>query len=180
MTGRRLQNLIDDVQATPSQQWSLRAGAFVAAILASLATEIAAGTFLAVVFVAVMVVALVSFLRPDSHAGIGVFFFVGWRWLASVDDVRTPWSIAVAVALLAFHVCTALAAITPPGGIVQSSTVLRWTWRSVLVAAATIGGWLVMIVLHARSAAGNALLTIVAVTLLVAGGLVLRGRTVMR
>jgi hypothetical protein len=180
MTIRRLQHMIDDVQATPTQQWSLRAGAFAAAVVAYLATEIAVGSFLTVGLVVVMLAGFASLLRTDSHVGLAVFFVVCWRWLASVDDVRTPWSMVVAIALLAFHVCTALTAITPPGGRVPTLTARRWASRSVLVATATIGAWLVMIVLHARSAPGNALLTIVAIALLVVGGLVLRARTVVR
>jgi hypothetical protein len=162
------QRLIDTVWVVSWQRWVFGAVSVAAAGCASIAGGLAAGSQNGVVIALVLALAAGAAASPDSHTALAVEVVVVWQWLASTDDPTSPWVIAVAVALLVFHVVVALMATTPITTIVDSSILQRWAVRSLAIVVAVVAVWALVVVADEREASGSVLLTIVAFVTLAA------------
>lgn len=84
-------------------------------------------------------------IRPDSLAGLSTVLFLGWYWFAHVSthtgDPVSPWTLAAALSLLAFHTATAARATAPDRADLDQAFWRRWTRRVAIIAAATAGVW---------------------------------------
>ena len=177
MRPRTAQDWVDLFIEAGGQQWLLRLVAVAAPIGAVLAASVAGGSWWAAGTFLVAVLAVASAVRPDTHLAVGVVVVVVWRWLASVDDVATPWLPVAAVCLLVFHTTIALTATIPLGAVVPGSVLRRWSARTTVAAGATVAVWAMVALLDGRDAPGNALLTGAALVLVALSAVAIRARS---
>jgi hypothetical protein len=111
-------------------------------------TRFAADHTLAVVNIAVIALALLCVVFPDSHIGLLVVLLVATGWLETVPDPATPWSIGVAVSLTVFHASAAAATVAPPAARWTRAMCRRWSRRSAAVMVVSAGTWVVVAALH--------------------------------
>lgn len=166
MNDTALQARLDQLRATGAQRWLLAAVAIVAATLAAAAGEFTADGHSARMVVVVIVGAAVAAAIPDSHAGFVVIAIVTLRWALAVDDVTTPWALAVAIGLLMFHTVIALMAVTPPTANIDRRLLQRWLRRTGWIALATTVVWTLATTLQRQQLAGTAPLTFAALAAL--------------
>ena len=122
---------------------------------------------------AVVVLALITAIRPDSQAGLTTVVLVGWYWLTQVSahdgDPASPWALGAALSLLAFHAATAARATAPGRADLDAAFWRRWLSRTAIIAAGTCGVWGLTVAM-ASPHPGRAGLTVAAFAFL-AGGL---------
>lgn len=155
-----LQDLIDGVRITSWQRWLFIALAIASAVGASTMTAHVAGQVTGVLLALVFALAAVACARADTHTGLVTGAIVVWQWLATVDDVSSPWAVGVAVCLLVFHTLLALMAVTPITAVVAPPVVRCWVRRLLVVAGAALAVWVCVLVLDGRQTPGNVLLTL--------------------
>jgi hypothetical protein len=154
-----LQLLIERLATVSLQRWAFVVSSLVAVVGASTCTASASGQQSGVVLALIVGFGVLAVIRPDSHTALAVETIVVWQWLATVDDLTTPWAIPMALSLLVFHTLIALMAVTPISAVVDRVVVARWLWRCGAVATATVAMWLVVVLVDGRNADGNAALT---------------------
>lgn len=113
--------------------------------------------------------AALTLLSPDSARGL---LFLGWYavwWLLSDPDEATPWALVAALSVLVFHSAVAFTASGPVGQLADRGTVVRWLGDVAIVAAVTIGVWVLVVSLHESTRTPEAL---VGLSLLLVVGLV--------
>jgi hypothetical protein len=164
----QLQQMIDRLWLVSWQRWTLMAVAVLAAATASTICAIEAGHQTGIVVVLVIALAAGASASPDSHTALAAEAIVVWQWLASTDDVIDATVIPLALSLFVFHSVIALMAVTPISAVIDRSILQRWAARSGFVVLATIGMWILAVVMHERRAPGNAALTFVAFVTLAA------------
>jgi hypothetical protein len=157
----QLQIWIDRLWLVSGQRWLLVALSLVCVAGASTITALAAGSPPGVAPALLAALAVVAVIRPDSHSALVVEVAVVWQWLATTDDLTTPWVVPFAVLLFVFHCTIALMAVTPIAAHVQGVLLLRWLRRTAWVTAATIGVWTIVVLADQRRARGSAALTVV-------------------
>jgi hypothetical protein len=121
-------------------------------------TALAAHRTVPVLDVAIVGLALVCAVLPDSHSGSLVVVLVGVDWLATVDDRVTPWLLAAAIVLAIFHASMAAASVAPPAAKWTPAMSTRWLRRTAVVGAATCATWAVVTVIGDHRLRGNSLL----------------------
>ncbi len=140
------------------------------ALVALGCTMAAADDTLPIVKFVIVVLALVCVVVPDGPIGLLVVVLIGIEWLATVDDVTTPWSIAAAASLTVFHVSLAAASVVPPSATWTRSMCRRWGFRCLIVMALGCFTWAVVAALQDRNAASSEVLLAASVlTLAIAG-----------
>ena len=154
-----LQDLLDRVRVTSWQRWLFIAVAVVSVVGASTLTAAVAGHLTGIVLALVVGLAAVACARADTHTGLVAGAIVVWQWLATVDDVSSPWTVAVAACLLVFHTLLALMAVTPITAVVSPPILRTWGRRLLIVLTATLAVWMCVLVLDQRQSPGNVLLT---------------------
>jgi hypothetical protein len=137
----RLQGWIDRLWLVSGQRWLF--------IAVSLGCVAGAST----------VTALASGRQTGVVVALMVAFAMVWQWLATTDDATSPWTIPFAVLLLVFHTLIALMAVTPVNVRVPVSLLGRWARRVCLVAVATVGVWVIVVITDQRRAPGSVALT---------------------
>jgi hypothetical protein len=155
----RLQLWIDRLWLVSGQRWLFIALSLGCVAGASTVTALASGRQTGVVVALMVAFAIVAVVRPDSHAALGVVVAMVWQWLATTDDATSPWTIPFAVLLLVFHTLIALMAVTPVNVRVPVSLLGRWARRVCLVAVATVGVWVIVVIVDQRRAPGSVALT---------------------
>lgn len=179
MNRASLQNWLDELLETSRQQWLVRIVAVATPVGAVLAASAANGRgWWSFALFSVIVLAMASAIRPDTHTALVVIAVVGWHWLATVDGVDTPWLPVAGVCLLVFHAVIALSANVPVGGDIAPATLGLWLRRITVVGAATIGMWGLVVLFDRRAAPGNGLLTGVALAVVACGAVMVRARSV--
>ena len=98
---------------TPTWWWLLgrtrgaglaaRLSIVVAAVATVGAIRIASTDAAVALDVAVLALSLVAAAVPDSHVGLALVAMIGVDWWVQVDDVASPWSIAVASSVAVLH-----------------------------------------------------------------------------
>lgn len=156
---------------------TLRAVVVAAPLLAVAFTRVAAGSGRPVVAIAVAALALVCARRPDNHVGLAVVLVVGGNWVATVDDVATPWAVAVAAALAAFHAAVAAAGVTAPLAPWTPAMIRRWARRAGILMATGAATWAVVALLDGRAGGGRAVVSVTVLAALAAAALWARGGT---
>ena len=156
-----------------AQRWSFAFAAVVAATAAPIVTSSAAGSGQSPFVLALVVgLAVTSIAQPDSHVAVAIPVVVVWHWIASTGASTTGWALVVALCLLVFHTIVALLATMPALATIDRRSGSRWLRRSVAVGLATVGVWLLVLLVDQRQLAGSALVTatgfIVALSLMVA------------
>jgi len=178
MNETRLQEWIDELHETSSQQWGLRLVALMTSLgaMASVAAEL--GRSWPFGLLVVVVLAVASAIRPDNHTAAALICVIAWHWLATVDRIDTVWLPATTCCLLVYHSVIALTASFPVGGVVPVSTLLIWLRRTGLGACMTLFMWGLVVLLERREAAGSGVLTALALALAAAGAVLVRARSV--
>ncbi len=143
----------------------------VGAILALASTRAASSETTLAIELLVVVMALITALRPDHHLGLLVILLVGFHWLATVDAATTPWSITTAASLALVHSATAAASIAPPATPWTPAMTRRWTRRFVTVTAPSTLTWLIVIAVDRADPASSPALLTAALLVLAAAGL---------
>lgn len=177
MTVSQLQLWIDRLWLVSGQRWLFIAVSLCCVAGASSITTLVTGSQPSLAIALMIGLAVVAVITPDSHVALVVEVAVVWQWLAATDDATTPWVIPFAVLLFVFHAVIALMAVTPIAARVDGALLLRWLRRSGLVVAATVGVWVIVLVMDQRQAPGNAALTVVGFVTLTVLILVMRGRS---
>ena len=119
-------------------------------------------------------VSIASAFRPDSHTAVAVITILAWHWLAVVERIDTAWMPVAACSLLAYHSVIALTATFPVGGVVPTATLLQWLRRTALGCGGTVAMWALVVLLDRRDAAGNGLLTALALAIVAGSAVALR------
>ena len=119
------------------------------------------------------IVALVGFsaLFPDWHSGLLVVALVGVGWALAVDDPATPWAMAAAAAVAAFHSTLALATIAPIGARLDRATYRRWARRTAAVIALVPPTWLAVVVAERLEFGASQLLVGLALVVVAVGAM---------
>jgi hypothetical protein len=131
-----------------------------AAISASIVAGVSGGGLPPAVLAIVGVLAVLSAAQPHTHTALVVIAVVVWQWLVAVDDPTGPAVVVVAVALLGFHSTVALMANAPSTVRLDADILWRWLRRVVLVAAATVATWALVLLMDQRSAPGSIVATL--------------------
>lgn len=142
------------------QRWLLGTTATAAAVGSSIVTGVAGGGLPPAVLVIVGVLAVLSAVRPDTHTALVLVAVVVWQWLVVVDDPTGPAVVAVALALLVFHSMVALMANAPTTARLDPDILRCWLRRVVLVAAATVATWGLVLLMDQRTASGSVAVTL--------------------
>jgi hypothetical protein len=178
MNPSTLQGWIDELHGTSRQQWLLRLTTVLAPLGALLSVTAEVGTLWPFGLVVVTVLACASAVRPDSHTALPAIAVVATHWLVMVDRIDTPWLPVASVCLLAYHALNALAATFPTGGEVPMATLAQWLRRTMFGASATVGMWIIVVLLDRRETAGNGLLTALALAVVASAAIMIRSRSV--
>ncbi len=95
--------------------------------------------------VAVVALAVLTAIRPDSQAGLATVLLLGWYWLTRVSghpgDPASPWVLGAGLSLLAFHAAIAARATAPGRADLDAAFWRRWLNRTAVIAAGTCGVW---------------------------------------
>ena len=174
----RMVDWFDRLRVISPQRWVLIGVAMTAAVAAPLVTGVVDGNVNGVMVAIVFAAAVGATARPDFHTALAVEAIVVWQWLATVDDPLTPWAMAMAGCVFAFHTTVALMSVAPMTSVIDALVVRRWVKRSVPVVVATLAAWLLVMTLDGRQAPGSAVLTAAAFVTL--AGLALAARTVQK
>lgn len=142
------------------QRWLLGAIAVGAAIGASIVAGVTGGGLPPIVLLIVSVFAVLSAAQPHTHTALVVIALVVWQWLVVVDDPTGPAVVAVALGLLTFHSTVALMGNVPSTARLDTDILRRWLRRVVLVAAATVATWALVLLMDQRSAPGSVVATL--------------------
>ncbi len=142
------------------QRWLLASAAVATAVGASVVTGITGGGLPPLVLLIVTALAAVSAVRPDTHASSVVVGVIVWQWLVVADDPTGPAVVVVTLGLFMFHTLIALLAPAPVTATFGSAVSTRWLLRFAAVAAATVAMWMLVVLMDARRADGNAALTV--------------------
>ena len=177
MNAERLQAWLDELLNTSAQQWTLRAVVVLAPLGALAAVTAELGRWWPFGAVLVAALAIAAAFRPDSHTALLVIAIVGWHVLATVDRVDSPWIPVVTCCVLVHHSVVALTATFPVGGVVPTPTLASWAVRTGIVGLASVAMWALVVVMERRDAAGNGLLTTLAVVIVGASALLIRSRS---
>lgn len=118
--------------------------------------------------VALVLLGLGSAVGPRAELPAVTTLFALWAWWAGVDDTRTWWVVPAALCLLLLHTGAALCASYPNAARLPRATTVRWARRALVVGGATVTAWLVGRGFAALDAAGDALLTVLAMALVAA------------
>lgn len=104
-------------------------------------TALAAGRTMPALVVVIVGLTLACVLVPDSHLGLLVVVIIAVHWLATVDDVTTPWSLALAATLTVFHAALATTGAAPPSARWTMAMMKRWSLRVGAVWLAAAATW---------------------------------------
>jgi hypothetical protein len=129
---------------------------------------------LTVALLAIGFLALVSAMQPDGYLPLVTIVAVVGYWIVVVPDRASAWSIAPAALLYLFHTVTALMAMTPTSATLSRATLWRYTGRSGLIALMLVATWAVVELFTRRHAPGNAVLTGLAVVVIIAAAVAVR------
>ena len=177
MNSTALQRWLDEMLETSSQQWLLRALAVATSVGAVLSAAAANERWWPAGLVVVSGLAIASAIRPDSYTALAVVVVIVWHWLATVEGPGGPWLLIASLCLLVYHAVIALSASLPTGGELSDATVVQWLRRTALGGGMTTVAWFFVVLLDRRDAAGNGLLTAVALAVLAAGAMLIRSRS---
>jgi hypothetical protein len=141
------------------QRW-LRAVVLVTPTLAVLCGVAAGAPAAGAALVGAALLGLASAARPDSHWPAAALTGVGLYWLGWGPAVLSWWSLAAALLVLGCHASASLAALGPPGMLVDAVTWRTWGRRGSVVAAATACVWGLAWVLGRVAGTGHLVLTV--------------------
>ncbi len=177
MNDTRLQGWIDELHGAGAQQWFLRGFVVLAPLGAMSSAALEVGRWWPFGLLVVSALAIASAFRPDSQTALAVIAIIVWHWLAVVEPVDTLWLPVAACCLLAYHSLVALTATFPVGGVVPTATLSQWLRRTAVGCAATLAMWVLVVLMDRRGAAGNALLTALALVVVAVAALLVRARS---
>jgi hypothetical protein len=170
-----------NASALPTTRWPLsratgpalllRGVVLTSPLLAIACTWLAADRTILALDLAVVGLAVICAVVPDTHAGSLVVLLVGIEWWATVDDRVTPWSLAAAGALILFHASMAAATVAPLAARWTRAMSSRWLRRTALVGAATCVMWAAVAVIGDHRLHGNSLLLATALVALAFGAM---------
>ena len=140
--------------ARPSQI-VLRVAVVVSGLAAIVATRAATNDPIVALEGAVVVVALLCAITPDTHLGLLGVVLIGTNWLVVVDDSATPWAIGVALAVASFHTSMSAASVAPIAAGWTRAMRRRWTRRFVVLAATVVPVWSVVALVEGVDIGGS-------------------------
>lgn len=176
MIEEALQLRLDQALATRPQRWVLGGTAVAAAVIASVLVGLgaASGPELAIATVVSAVVAAIAVSGSGTHAGSVLIALVALEWVVFVDDETSPRVIGVACCIYVFHSLLALMAATPHTTVIDRRVLHGWAVRSVIVVAATVAVWALVVALDRRGPGGSESLTLLALVTITAVVVALR------
>lgn len=142
------------------QRWLLGTTAAAAAMGSSIVTGVSGGGLTPAVLVIVGVLAVLSAVWPHTHTALVLVSVVVLQWLVVTDDPTGPAVVAMALLLLVFHSTVALMANVPTTARLAPDILWCWLRRVVLVAAATVATWGIVLLMDRRAASGSVAATL--------------------
>jgi len=149
----------------------LRMLVLVCPIAALACTRVAGGNTPTVIEFLVVALTAWCVVVPDSHVGMLVVLLIGVGWLAAVDDPTSPWSLAVALVLLVFHLSLAAAGIAAPGAVWSRAMRHRWGRRTGVLGLASVVVWLLVAAVNRYDLAASSALVAAALVVAAVAGL---------
>ncbi len=104
---------------------------------------------------AIIGLAIVCAVVPDSHLGLLVVALIGVDWLITVPISTTPWVMGAALALALFHTSMAAASVAPLATPLPISRRRSFSRRYAVVAAISLPMWLLTTVAQRTGLDGN-------------------------
>ncbi len=178
MSDRALEESLWLLSRTRGAGLLLRVLVVISPLAALVSTRFAADHTLAFINIAVISLAFLCAVFPDSHIGVLVVLLVATQWFVTVDSTATPWSIAVAMSLTVFHASVAAATVAPPAARWTRAMWRRWSRRSMTVMIASAGTWLVVAVIDGYDIARSDVLIAAALLATAIAAMWARGSTV--
>jgi hypothetical protein len=120
--------------------------------------------------VLVLVTAIVAASSPDSGAPLVLILVMSGTWFAAVRPVSIPWSIVLAICVLAVHLGAARSATLVPGTAFDRGSVRLWLGQAGVVLAGTAAVWAFCVRLAESPSGGNLIVSAVALTAVAALG----------
>lgn len=161
------------------QAW-LRVAVLLSPLAAYAGTTAASGAASPVVALLLLGLAVACTLSPESNLGLLIVTVVGIHWLVAVEDVTSPWSLVVGLALGALHLAMAAASVAPPAARWTAAMTRRWARRAGWAAAATVVVSAAVQLVGARTIGGGAVALIAALVWLVVAALWVRRTSIAR
>lgn len=132
-------------------QWGLRSALVAGAAVALAATGQAASGRGPLWLPLAVVVSIWAFLSPDSTAPAVLIGLLVLGWWDRVDDPYSGWLLVFAIAVVAIHAITALAAAGPPAASIGRDVLRRWGIAVGWVLAAVVLMWVLLMLLRDSS-----------------------------
>lgn len=143
----------------------LRAIVALGALVAILATALAAWDVPSGYIALAAIFALVWTPAPDTHAGLAFLACLGMAWITGGSGEVRPPVVVTALALLVAHVAAALAGAMPVTAGADRRLVLRWARPTAGIAAAVVAAWALLAGFEAWSPVGSIVITVLALVL---------------
>ena len=180
MTPTRLDLVQREIASWTVDKIVLRLAVVIAPLIALCAAFAGASTWSPWLLLFVFVGAVDCATQTETNLGLLVILLLAWHWAATVDDMRTPWTLVAALAVALFHTAMAAAASVPPAGHWSAVMRIRWLRRFGVVAAVTSAAWCMQVALAGSRLTGSSLLLFVALVALTTGALLLRAGALSR
>jgi hypothetical protein len=148
------QEKLDALRELSAQQLWLRVVIAVSPLVCLVASS-AAGRVATIVVPIVVLLAIMSATRPDSHAGVVLIATLVWQWMAGVDDAGSAWTIVAALAVLVLHTSMAACTIAAPSAALSAEMLSRWGRRTAAVGGVVVIVWLLAVALRQTRTPGN-------------------------
>lgn len=161
------------------QVW-LRVAVLLSPLVAFAGTTAASGAGSPALALLLLGLAVGCTLVPESNLGLLIMTVVGIHWLVAVEDVTSPWSLVVGLALGALHLAMAAASVAPPAARWTSAMTRRWARRAGWSAGATAVAAAAVQAVGGRSIGGGAVLLTAALVWLAVAALWVRRTSLAR
>jgi hypothetical protein len=166
--------------ATRGLQAWLRVAVLLSPMVAFWGTSEASGAVSPVVAMLLLCLAAACALSPESNLGLLIVTVVGIHWLVAVEDVTSPWSLVVGLALGVLHLAMAAASVAPPAARWTRGMARRWAVRAGWSAGATAVVAIVVQLIGGRTLGGGSVVLIGALVWLVVAALWVRRTSLTR
>lgn len=138
---RKLGSYLDAHARLSRQQLLLRAVPLPATVAFAVLVGLAGGPFRPLFVVPAVLLAALVTLLPDSSAALFLLLDLVVLWSVSVPERLGAPVLVAALLLLVLHLAVTLAAVGPPGLVLERSLLRLWALRGVLLAATAVGTW---------------------------------------
>ena len=132
---------LDEQARLSRQQLLLRAVPVPATVLFVVLVGVAGGSFRPLFVVPAVALAVLATVLPDSSAALFLVLDLAALWSVAVPERLGGEVLAAGLLVLVLHLAVTLAAVGPPGLVLERAVVRTWALRGLALAAVTAGTW---------------------------------------